>query len=280
VDKFVIGWSNESFSTAETSPLSFAPFEHEILSFSRTMMLFYIDIKSLPEARSMYRNETAWKREAAARNYLIEGVNMMHPTPNDLILLCDVDEIVSRQSIGLIRSCPPAHYYNLWGSLYHYSFRWRVTDWKRPLVIRYGAIQAPLDNYKFMPFLFPLPGVHHYHCSFCFPTIAGIFRKLRSFSHTEFAVPKFMNPNYIYARIACGYGTIPPMWKQPEVLVPVDFDPNFIFLPGDTRLEFLRWRIGFTDLDDFQWNMSQIRQFMPRNCTVTLTGREQVRKVL
>jgi hypothetical protein len=123
-------------------------------------------------------------------------------------------------------------------------------------------------------------GVHHYHCSFCFPTIGAIFHKLRTFSHTEFAGPKFMNPNYIYARIACGYGTMPAMWKQPETLMPVDFDKEFIFLPDDSRLDFLRWRIGFTDLEQFQWNISEIRQFMPQNCTVNLTSKHQVRRLL
>jgi hypothetical protein len=38
------------------------------------------------------------------------------------------------------------------------------------------------------------------------------------------------------------------MWKQPDALVPVHCDREFIFLPGDSRLDFLRRRIGFTHL--------------------------------
>lgn len=116
------------------------------------------------------------------------------------------------------------------------------------LVARF-AIQAPLDDCKFMAFLFPLPGAHHDPYRFCFLTIARIFR-YRGASRTEFANPKFMNPNHMSARIGCTYGIIPPAWRQSDALVPVDFDGESIFLPGDSRPDFFRWCIGFTDFGE------------------------------
>jgi hypothetical protein len=279
VEQFIIGYSNQSFAATAISPMSFAPFEIEISSFANKMLLLYIDFDILPLAPSRYRNETAWNREATARNHLLEGVRSFHPDPDDLILLCDVDEICTRDAIRLVRRRPPVHYYNLQGLLFHYSFRWQVTEWERPLVIRYGALEAPLDDYKFMPFLFPLPGVLHYHCSFCFPTMAAVLRKLASFSHTEFSEGRFKDPNYVYARIACGYGVLPPMWKQPEQLTLVDVNKKRIFLPDDERFDFLVHRIGFTDLNDFQMDLDAIKRYMPKTCTVDLNSVGQIGKL-
>jgi hypothetical protein len=268
VDYFVIAYSNQSFTNLLYSAVTFDPFEEEIRSFSNQTHFIYVDFTTLPLAESKWENGTAWRREATARNHLIEGVKQLKPEPDDIVLLCDVDELVTRNAIALVRRRPPVHYYNLQGLLFHYSFRWRVAEWERPLVIRYGSIQHPLDDYKFVPFLFPLSGVLHYHCSFCFPRMADVIRKLQSFSHTEYSQGRFRDPNYIYARIACGYGVLPPRWKMPEQLTLVDFNAKEIFLPNDARFDFMIYRIGFQDIPNFIFNRTAIREYMPENCTL------------
>jgi hypothetical protein len=266
VDKFVIGYSNYSFANDRYSPLSFFPFEREILSYSESMVFVYVDFHSTPLSASRYRNGTAWRREATARNRLIDGVRSLDPGPNDLVLLCDVDEIVTREAVRLIKRRPPVHYYNVRGLLFHYTFRWEVGEWERPLVIRYGAIDAPLDDYKFAPFVFALPGVLHFHCSFCAPNISEVLWKLRSFSHMEYSEGRFQDPNYVYARIACGYGLLPTRWKMPERLKLVEFRKEKIWMPEDGRFDFLKRRIGFQDLSEFSLNVSAIRKYMPKKC--------------
>jgi hypothetical protein len=268
IDRFIIGFSNQSFTSRQYSPMSLYPFDQEIGNFSHKIHFLYIDFDHLTLSESRYINETAWKREATARNHLIQGVKLYDPSPDDLVLLCDVDEIATRSAINLVRRQPPVHYYNLQGILYHYSFRWQVGEWERPLVIRYGSLCAPLDDYKFMPFLFPLPGILHHHCSFCFPDLREVLQKLRSFSHTEYSRGRFRDPNYIWARIACGYGVIPPRCEMPEKLTLVDFDSRSVFLPNDARFDFLRYRIGFRDSGEYKLNMTKIRGYLPRDCTV------------
>jgi hypothetical protein len=250
--------------------MSLVPFEAEIAKFAHKTHFWYIDFDRLPLAESRYRNETAWRREATARNALIDGVTLYHPKPDDLILLCDVDEIPTRAAIQLVRRHPPVHYYNLQGILYHYSFRWQVGEWERPLVIRIGSMRMSLDDYKFMPFLFPLPGVLHHHCSFCFPDLKDLLEKLKSFSHTEYSRGRFRDPNYVWARIACGYGVLPPRWKMPEKLTLVDFDSRAVFLPNDARFDYLRYRVGFRDLGEYHLNMTKIRAYLPRDCLLKL----------
>jgi hypothetical protein len=179
---------------------------------------------------------------------------------------CDVDEIPTRDAIRLVRENPPEHYYNICGLIFHYSYRWRVGEWLRTLVIRYGALEGPLDDYKFMPFICKLPGILHNHCSFCFPTIAAIIDKLRSFSHVEYSGGNFTDPNYIMARIICRYGVLPLRWMMPERLRRQSFLPRMIFVPDDPRLKFLTQQIGFTDLADYEFDQKAMREFMPRNC--------------
>jgi hypothetical protein len=267
VDKFVIAYSNLSFAHNIYSPVTLEPFQAEIMRYRPEIHFLYVDFGALPLADCRYRNGTAWRREATARNYLLEGVKALAPQPHDIVLPVDVDEIPTRSAVGLVRSRPPIHYYNLKGLLFHYSFRWRVGAWERPLAIRYGSLAFPLDDYKFMPMLFPLPGVLHYHCSFCFPTIAEILKKLRSFSHTEYSRGKYTDPNYVYARIACGYGVLPNRWKMPERLTLMDVNVRDVVIPDDRRFDFLRARIGLQDLGDWPGlNISGVKEYMPCAC--------------
>jgi hypothetical protein len=96
--------------------------------------------------------------------------------------------------------------------------------------------------------------------------MADVFTKLRSFSHTEYSKGRFNDPNYVYARIACGYGVLPTRWKMPEKLTLVDFDAENIDLPDDPRFNFLKFRIGFKDLKKFRLNMTGIRTWKPEDC--------------
>jgi hypothetical protein len=270
VDRFVIGHSNQSFTCQIIAPISLDPFEPEIRAFSSQITFLYIDYDHLPMGKSRFRDEIAWHREATARNLLIEGVRPSKPSPRDLILLCDVDEIVTRAAIKIIRQKPPRHYCNLQGVQYFYSFRWRVREWKRPLVIRFGSVCRPLDDYRFMPYLCPLPGILHYHCSFCFPDLRSFLVKVKSFSHKEWSVDLFHDPNYILARIACGYPVRQSTGTKQKKLTLVEFDSRNVFLPNDARFDFLKDRMGFRDLAQFRFNMTRVRKYLPSDCRPNL----------
>jgi hypothetical protein len=229
-----------------------------------------VDLLSLPLAMSRFPRQQQWNREATARNYLIEGVKLLSPKPRDIILLCDVDEIVTRNAIALVRSQPPTHYYNLCGILYHYTYRWKVSSWLRPLVILYGAMRGTLEWYKFRPCLCKLPGVLHHHCSFCFPTLRQIMIKLNHFSHVEYSRGRLTNPNYVIARAVCGYSMFQISCRARNLscdrMTLQPFDPEGLFFPPDDRLLFLKRRFGFGDLDNWTLNRDEIRQYTPADC--------------
>jgi hypothetical protein len=270
VDKFVVGYANITFTNQSAPPLTLSPFDEEIARFSSQVLYLFIDLAKLKLAQSKWGNETAWRREATARNFLIEGINLFNPEPNDLILLCDVDEITTRHAVHLIRRHPPTHYYNLKGILYHYNFRWRVSETERPLVIRYGSLRAPLDDYKFMPFISEVPGVLHHHCSSCFAKMSDLLKKLSSLTATENSEGNFTDPNQVYARIACGYGVMPSQSKVPERLTLINFNKQEVWVPNDVRFDYLRHRIGFRDLADLPLNTSGVEHFRPEGCNFSV----------
>lgn len=255
VDKFIIGYSEQSFSNPNiTIKLDFAPFEDEIKKYQDKIIWVNTTLGDNSTLDySVYRgSEVAWRREATLRNNLIRGVRKCFPRPNDIILLSDVDEIPYRSAIGWIRKHPPEDYYNLYGDLYHASFRWRVVEWTRPVIIRYSNYSVPLNDYKFFPIKIIKKLAMHYHCSFCFPTVSEVIRKLKSFAHTEFSTGDFLNASYIAARVLCGKGIVPMPhpehnWDMLSLATLNDMNSK-IFIPNDPRLSFLKEKMPFKDL--------------------------------
>lgn len=277
VDKFVIGFSEESFSDPTiTIKLDFAPFEDQIQKYEHKIVWVNTTLGDNSTLDySVYRgDEVAWRREATVRNNLITGVRRCFPHQRDIILLSDVDEIPYRNAIGWIKKHPPNDYYNLYGDLYHASFRWRVVEWTRPVVIRYSNYSMPLNDYKFLPIKIVKKQSMHYHCSFCFPTVKEVIRKLRSFAHTEFSTGDFLNSSYIVARVLCSKGIVPmphpeQNWEMLSQAELKEMNPK-IFIPDDKRLNFLTEKMPFKDfkLIRNRYSLSNFAKSM--NCSLKL----------
>jgi hypothetical protein len=65
----------------------------------------------------------------------------------------------------------------------------------------------------------------------------------------------------------CGFGILP--WSGQRYVtdhLTLTNPEVFPFLPRDSRLDFLRLRIGFTDLKDYRWNKTTLRFFMTPSC--------------
>jgi len=255
IDRFVISFSEESFSgSGQRHRLSFGPFASDVSGFGGRIEWVNVSLDNRRLDATGYRGgETAWQREATVRNSLLGGARRAGAEADDVILLSDVDEIPTRDAIAWVKAFPPATFYNLYGNLYHVSFRWRVSGWERPLAIRFGSISMPLNEYKFETFRYPVNAPMHHHCSFCFPRLSDVISKLRSFSHTEYATDEFTNASYIVARVLCGKGVIPMprSEKRGRLLsiaeqVPMGRD---IFVPDDARLRFVTEVLPFEDLE-------------------------------
>lgn len=90
----------------------------------------------------------------------------------------------------------------------------------------------------------------------------------------EYSGGNFTDPDYIMARISCGYGVLPDRWKMPEKLKKAQFNPEVIFIPNDRRLNFLKQQIGFTDLAKYRFDQEKMQGFLPMLCRIRLNGKK------
>lgn len=132
----------------------------------------------------------AWTREAAQREQIRDGLDMLHAGPYDTIVLSDVDEIWS-PSVPVSRLPGPFSILEL--RMYVYNFGFQHPDpWPGPVVCKVkdlppaslGTFQA-LRSVRLHPKPHRVPNAG-WHLSW-FGGSDARTRKLRSFSHTEFA---------------------------------------------------------------------------------------------
>jgi hypothetical protein len=260
VDLHYIGYSLSSFSLRVITPLSFAPFESEIHEFdSRCRWLNY----TFPAD-----NPTGIAREESLHTALIELVEAReHPAPNDLIIWSDVDEIPLPSGLAWLLDHPPRHYYRFSGHFFFYNLRWRSADrWEWAFVIRYGGKipekrwsgYRPPDKPPFEWVGGESKPVSLFHCSYCFPSLGLIIQKLKSSIHPQFAQGKWVNPNYIYARMFCGYDLIASR------LLPIDYELLGLGVPdGDPRFDFLKRKLSLNDLETTKFDVKALKENAP-----------------
>jgi hypothetical protein len=278
VDIHYIGFSTLSFSHNIVERLSFAPLESELQSLShRWHWMNYTHPSS---------KVSAWEREEDIRLRLIEQmIENEQPTAKDLVIWSDLDEIPLPRGMEWVIAHPPRHFYRFLGYMFFYNYRRQSPDdWQWAYIMRYGAKKSTLSWFKertpdHPPFHYVLgakkwgPGTQSlFHCSYCFPSLAQIISKLKSFSHNEFAEGQYIDPNYIYAYVYCGHSLFKGQYKL------VDFEPMGLEIPDDPRFNFLRLRLSFNDLDQYQFNITRMKEFAP--CKLDfLVGGDQVSKL-
>jgi beta-1,4-mannosyl-glycoprotein beta-1,4-N-acetylglucosaminyltransferase len=244
VTRFVLGFGNMTFSNRHPRAISFAPFAAEISRFSSQLT-----IAVLPVVES-----GAWIRENSLRNRLVDVLRQFGPSANDLILVCDLDEIPKPSVVVFLRSNPPSREIHLRARFFYYSLRYLVPEeWIKPFAIRYGSINRDLTSIRLDSGGPVLPGTSVVHCSYCYGSLAEIIRKLETFPHLEYSAGVFVDPDRIYSRIACGWS----MFTGPLQLV--DYDPSEIIWPQ--QADHLAWRMPLKDLAKFPLDRNKILRF-------------------
>jgi beta-1,4-mannosyl-glycoprotein beta-1,4-N-acetylglucosaminyltransferase len=247
VDYFVIGYSDTTFSGRHSRSLTYAPYDAQILAFSS---------KLFPLHFNMSRTDTnTWHREKASRHNLIEGVKLHHPAPNDVCIISDVDEIPKPSAIRFLIA-HPAPVVLLAANFFYYSLRHRARQpWTKIGVVRYGSIDRPLGWFRGMPGVRVLPGIGGNHISYCFGYLSEIIRKLETFPHVEYSAGKYVDPNYIYARVACGQS----LFEKRKRFETIDYHTHELDIPPEA--DHMSYRMPFKDLGDFPMNERKIRRW-------------------
>jgi hypothetical protein len=257
IDYFLVGYSCFTFQGDPNPPLSFSPLESEISYYSTKIKIFTKCEDSADEVSH------SWDREARLRGFLHNSGASLHPKPTDLIISCDADEIPIPAGLQWIYDHPPTTFYKFRGYYFMYTFRWWMAGepWIKPFVVRWFALDSLQALRK--QGRHRTPNFTLIHCTYCFPDIETVRRKLRSFCHSEYAKEPFVNPNYIAAAAKCGKGMIP---SHAERIVSYKGDINQILPFQHPELEFLRNEFGFRNLSGT--TQEEVEHFLRYiNCT-------------
>ncbi|KAF9436425.1 hypothetical protein BGZ76_004023 [Entomortierella beljakovae] len=179
VDKFVILESNATFT---------GHYKEQVFSQNRKRFEF-AESKILYKAIPLYElttEETAWDNEIKMRRGMSDFLYEIGVETGDFVITSDVDEIISKNAIQLLKSCdgiPTDLHVQLRNYLYSFEFpvndeegSWRasVHKWTRG-VSRY--VHGKSSNN-----ILTNAG---WHCSFCFRTIEEFQFKMKAYSHSD-----------------------------------------------------------------------------------------------
>ncbi|KAJ3200375.1 hypothetical protein HDU67_002116, partial [Dinochytrium kinnereticum] len=141
----------------------------------------------------------------------------------DIVIMADVDEIPSRDTISMLSSCvfqPPILHLRMLNFIYSFDFLVDMDHW-RAKVVRYSE-----DSEKF--FYGHSRGSNHilsesgWHCSFCFPKLQDFVFKMTAYSHADRVTnKKLLDPERIQKVICEGkdiFGMLPEAYTYRDLI--------------------------------------------------------------
>jgi hypothetical protein len=190
------------------------------------------------------------KQSFVIKTYIEEHYN---PTEDDLLIVTDLDEIITKEGIKYVMENPPKDYYYIKGSMYFPYYYHKVDNWNKGFIIRYNKNMAALSKYRIDPknenkiLKYKLNSTKPLitHCSYCFNNIEEYKNKFRSFAHKEFNKPPYITNNWIFWSVYCRIKVgSPPGYDEPyegwKHLIPDDprlkhlVDPSFMLPINET----------------------------------------------
>ena len=250
IDKFIIVVSNMTHSGLPKN-ITFKSFEKYIQKYMYKVDIVYFDNicnkKEYPDVNMAFCIEPS--QRDYAKTYIEEKYN---PTENDLLIVADLDEILTREGIQYIKKHPPKNSYCLKGSMYYPYYYHKVQDWDSAFAIRYNKSLRPLSRYRgnsknrTLTYDYNPSKPLVTHCSYCFNSIEEYKNKFKSFVHQEFNRHPYITNDWIFRSHYCrakvnskpgGYDEPYEGWKH---LIPDDkrlkylIDPSFMYPLNET----------------------------------------------
>jgi beta-1,4-mannosyl-glycoprotein beta-1,4-N-acetylglucosaminyltransferase len=194
VDYFILVEANKTFTNNnkeyffEKNKEKYDKFLHKII---------HIKVDDMPENTG---NKDNWDREHYQRNQIKRGLNQLDLNDEDIIILCDVDEIPKVDTIINIKNLKINGIYKLEMDLYYYNFQNKMEDlWPLARVFNYGNIK----NTSYIDYLTNIRSLKDFnnnntiknggwHLSY-FGDVDFIINKIKQFSHQEFNTEKIIN---------------------------------------------------------------------------------------
>ncbi|KAK4332888.1 Glycosyltransferase family 17 protein [Rhodotorula toruloides] len=144
------------------------------------------------KGRALEKGESPWDQEIALRQSMTSLLREHFPptpTPSPVMLFSDVDELISRRTVSLLKACafgPPLHL-GLRSFVYSFEFEegGEVSSW-RPSAVEWPLRGEGEDEFyrhgKVTERILPNSG---WHCSWCFRHLSDFIRKATGYSHVD-----------------------------------------------------------------------------------------------
>ena len=116
IDRFVIITSNITY-TGLPKNITFKPFEQNIEKYMNKVDIVTFD--NFCNMKEYPKQNNIWCIENSQRDFAkIFIEEKYHPSETDLLIVIDIDEILTREGIEYIKKNPPKYFYFIKGSMY------------------------------------------------------------------------------------------------------------------------------------------------------------------
>lgn len=154
--------------------------------------------------------QDAWVREKMHRNCIERGLSKIDLVDNDIICICDLDEIPDKKTLNMFRTIDQIENipYALEQDMYYYNLTCRARNkWYHPKVVNYHTYKnifgMNADNIRLCG-RYAVVRNGGWHFSY-FGDINFIKNKIKHFAHQEFNKDKYLDDDKILEQIkTCG----------------------------------------------------------------------------
>lgn len=169
--------------------------------------IVYVKIESMPDTLD------PWGREAFQRNRIYEGVDRLSLSPEDFVLMTDLDEIPDSYMLNALKTYRVSYQdktpFRLTQDFYYYNFNCKSSDKGAVTTAKLFKYKDLTDRVPIKTLIFDSP--YHplaldkwgWHLSY-FGDVNAIAAKIKAFSHTEYDTDEFTSPEKVLQRVeAC-----------------------------------------------------------------------------
>ncbi|KAF9522569.1 glycosyltransferase family 17 protein [Crepidotus variabilis] len=224
VDYFLILESNETF-TGLPKKTYFANNRHRFAKFEHKIVYKFSTESSLKPGESPWDVE---RNTRIAMSGLIMLTMDTFPTESQtMVIMSDVDEIISKHTINLLRSCDFGQSLHLQLRDYLYSYEWMIgfTSWRAS-----AQIWGTKSYYRHSKSTENILADAGWHCSFCFRTIGEYIIKMKGYSHADRITGRInlLDPKRIQDVICSGkdiFGMLPEAYSYLDLVSKMRLTP-------------------------------------------------------
>ena len=183
VDKFVLVEATHTHSGKPKRLYYDEVKDNEIFAPFKDKIVHVIYNQQADPAKYPTERDRRFANDREQRNQILSG--LVDAKPDDLIIVTDLDEIVNRKTVELLKQYPEPG--RLVMKLFYYSFNCRANqEWGYPASCRFkdfpGADKLRLEGIETFTRVYVNAG---WHFSYLFP-VNEIPKKLEAFAHAEF----------------------------------------------------------------------------------------------